>query len=310
MSAQYRPAFRTPRSRRLLAAAAALPLLLGALAACRLRLRQARRHRPPTTADAAANATAGAKKLSADEVKIGYFANLTHATALVGLARKASSRRSWAAPRSSTPTFNAGPSEIEALNAGSIDIGWIGPSPAINGYTKSKGKNLRIIARFGVRRREAGRQPEEDQVPGRCQGQEDRHPAARQHPGRGVPQLDRRAGLEGRRRRAARATSRWSARTTRSPRTPTSPAPSTAPGCPSRPRPSWSPRAARCCSTRATLWPGKKFVITNIIVSQKFLKEHPEVVEAVLRGSVKTNEWINANPDAGEGRGQRGAEGS
>ena len=53
------------------------------------------------------------------------------------------------------------------------------------------------------------------------------------------------------------------------------------------------------------LWPDKKFVITNIIVSQEFLKEHPDVVEAVLRGSVKTNEWINANPDEGEGRGQR-----
>ncbi|CAM5554436.1 Aliphatic sulfonate ABC transporter substrate-binding protein OS=Streptomyces tendae OX=1932 GN=F3L20_14710 PE=4 SV=1 [Streptomyces tendae] len=38
-------------------------------------------------------------------------------------------------------------------------------------------------------------------------------------------------------------------------------------------------------------------MITNIIVSQRFLKEHPEVVEAVLRGSVETNEWINANPD-------------
>ena len=45
------------------------------------------------------------------------------------------------------------------------------------------------------------------------------------------------------------------------------------------------------------LWPDKKFVITNIIVRQEFLKEHPDVVEAVLRGSVKTNEWINANPD-------------
>ena len=47
----------------------------------------------------------------------------------------------------------------------------------------------------------------------------------------------------------------------------------------------------------ADLWPDKKFVITNIIVSQKFLKEHPDVVEAVLRGSVNTNKWINANPD-------------
>lgn len=48
----------------------------------------------------------------------------------------------------------------------------------------------------------------------------------------------------------------------------------------------------------ASLWPDKKFVITNIIVSQKFLKEHPKVVEAVLKGSVDSNKWINANPAA------------
>ncbi len=46
-----------------------------------------------------------------------------------------------------------------------------------------------------------------------------------------------------------------------------------------------------------SLWPNKQFVITNVIVSQKFLSAHPDVVEAVLRGSVKTNAWINANPD-------------
>jgi NitT/TauT family transport system substrate-binding protein len=47
----------------------------------------------------------------------------------------------------------------------------------------------------------------------------------------------------------------------------------------------------------ASLWPDKKFVITNIIVRQEFLKKHPKVVEAVLKGSVQTNKWINAHPD-------------
>uniref|UniRef100_UPI0013E91324 ABC transporter substrate-binding protein n=1 Tax=Streptomyces roseicoloratus TaxID=2508722 RepID=UPI0013E91324 len=45
------------------------------------------------------------------------------------------------------------------------------------------------------------------------------------------------------------------------------------------------------------LWPDKQFVITNVIVSQTFLEQHPDVVEAVLRGTVKTNAWINAHPD-------------
>ncbi len=41
---------------------------------------------------------------------------------------------------------------------------------------------------------------------------------------------------------------------------------------------------AKVLLDEADLWPDKKFVITNIIVSQKFLKEHPDAVEAVLRG--------------------------
>ncbi|MGW2912008.1 hypothetical protein ACWC9X_16350, partial [Streptomyces asoensis] len=46
-------------------------------------------------------------------------------------------------------------SEIEALNAGSIDIGWIGPSPAINGYTKSppRAEQMRLSAGFPDDRR-------------------------------------------------------------------------------------------------------------------------------------------------------------
>lgn len=54
---------------------------------------------------------------------------------------------------------------------------------------------------------------------------------------------------------------------------------------------------AKVLLDESDLWPDKKFVITNIIVSQKFLKEHPKVVEAVLTGAVKTNAWINANPE-------------
>jgi NitT/TauT family transport system substrate-binding protein len=54
---------------------------------------------------------------------------------------------------------------------------------------------------------------------------------------------------------------------------------------------------AKVLLDESDLWPSKQFVITNIIVSQKFLAAHPDVVQAVLRGSVKTNSWINANED-------------
>lgn len=65
-------------------------------------------------------------------MKIGYFPNLTHATALVGV-QEGLLQKELGGTTIKASTFNAGPSEIEALNAGSIDIGWIGPSPAING---------------------------------------------------------------------------------------------------------------------------------------------------------------------------------
>ncbi|MFC9588173.1 sulfate ABC transporter substrate-binding protein, partial [Streptomyces yangpuensis] len=65
--------------RRGLAAAAALPLLIGALASCGYGS-EAKKE------DAGTNVAAtDGRKLSASEVRIGYFPNLTHATALVGL---------------------------------------------------------------------------------------------------------------------------------------------------------------------------------------------------------------------------------
>lgn len=61
-------------------------------------------------------------------MKIGYFPNLTHATALVGI-QEGTIQKELGGTQVESTTFNAGPSEIEALNAGSIDIGFIGPSP-------------------------------------------------------------------------------------------------------------------------------------------------------------------------------------
>ncbi|MFD4245182.1 ABC transporter substrate-binding protein, partial [Streptomyces sp. NPDC058525] len=143
------PATATPRTtrtrtartalRRGLAAAAALPLLIGALASCGYGS-QAQKEEPK-----AAGSAAGGKKLSASEVRIGYFPNLTHATALVGL-QEGLIQKELGATAVKTQAFNGGPSEIEALNGGSLDIGFIGPSPALNGYVKSKGSNLRVVS--------------------------------------------------------------------------------------------------------------------------------------------------------------------
>lgn len=79
-------------------------------------------------------------------VNLGYFPNLTHAVALVGVERGTFKQALGSNVNLETRTFNAGPAEVEALFAGSIDIGFSGPNPAIDGYVKSHGQALRIIA--------------------------------------------------------------------------------------------------------------------------------------------------------------------
>src|SRR4051812_26440084 len=79
------------------------------------------------------------------EVRIGYFANVTHAQAVLGVD-SGDFAQAVAPSKFSTKVFNAGPYLIEALYAGEIDIGYIGPGPALNAYTKSKGKGLKVIA--------------------------------------------------------------------------------------------------------------------------------------------------------------------
>ena len=81
----------------------------------------------------------------AAELKLGYFGNVTHAPALVGVS-KGFIADELGSTKLTTQVFNAGPAAIEALNAGAIDATYIGPNPAINSYVKSQGQSINIIA--------------------------------------------------------------------------------------------------------------------------------------------------------------------
>lgn len=78
-------------------------------------------------------------------VKIAYFPNITHAQALIGKEQQQFEKALGDNVKVEWVKFNSGTSEIEALFAGEIDIGYIGPSPAINGFVKSNG-DLKIIS--------------------------------------------------------------------------------------------------------------------------------------------------------------------
>src|ERR1700738_739736 len=78
-------------------------------------------------------------------LRLGYFPNVTHAPALVGVQQGIFAKDLGQDKLDVSKTFNAGPAETEALLSGAIDIAFIGPSPPINAFTKSNGA-VKIIS--------------------------------------------------------------------------------------------------------------------------------------------------------------------
>ncbi|MEY4386419.1 MAG: putative aliphatic sulfonates-binding protein [Verrucomicrobiota bacterium] len=84
-------------------------------------------------------------------LRVGHFPNLTHAQGVVahGLSR---SGKGWFESRLGAGVevqwfvYNAGPSAMEAIFTKSLDLSYVGPSPTINAFVKSDGKEIRIVA--------------------------------------------------------------------------------------------------------------------------------------------------------------------
>lgn len=94
-----------------------------------------------TTACASPVSSGGAEPL-----RLGYFANLTHATAMVAVDRGFLEASLGPHVPLRTQVFTAGPAVVEAIFGGSVDAAYLGPSPAINAYVRSEGRAIRIIA--------------------------------------------------------------------------------------------------------------------------------------------------------------------
>ena len=80
------------------------------------------------------------------QLRLGYFPNVTHAPAIVGIEDGLFAEALGADVTLAPQAFNAGPDVIEAIFSGALDASYIGPSPAINGFTRSNGEALRIVA--------------------------------------------------------------------------------------------------------------------------------------------------------------------
>lgn len=276
---------RFTRTLRALAVLAVLPLLT---TACGYGSKAVEKYDGPS-------AVKGPRTDGLDEVRLGYFANITHATPLVGLRNGGAIPRELGGTKATTQVFNAGPAAIEAVNADAVDMAWVGPSPTINGYSKAHGDNLRIVsgatsggASLVVDPKKiksaddlAGKRIATPQI-GNTQDvalfdylSEKGHKVD-PDTGRGdvsvlrqdnkeIPTSFQQGGIDG----------AWV------------------------PEPTASDIAAKggkVLLNEKKLWDKGEFVTTNLVVRREFLEKHPEVVEAVVRGSVETNAWIKDHP--------------
>jgi NitT/TauT family transport system substrate-binding protein len=194
--------------------------------------------------------------------------------------------------------FNAGPSAIEALFAGAIDLAYIGPNPAINGYVRSQGEALRIVAGATsggaalVVRADSGIQRPEDfrgkkiaspQL-GNTQdvalrgwlkahqlGLRERGGDVQVIPVANPDQLTLflKKEIDG-----AWAPEPWASRLIRE-------------------------AGGRLFLNERDLWPNGQFVTTHLIVSTRFLRERPGLLRKWIKAHVELTEWINDNlPEA------------
>jgi NitT/TauT family transport system substrate-binding protein len=271
----------TTRFRRSIAAAAA-GVLLTSVAAC-----------STATGTTAEGATA-TDTAPADVLRLGYFANVTHAPALVGVAGGTIADE-LGDTELETQVFNAGPSAIEALNAGAIDATFIGPNPAINGFVQSQGEALKIVAGVTHGGAQLVVKPDID-------GPEDLRGANLASPQLGGTQdVALRAWLED---NGLETSISGGGDVTITP----TENPQTLQLFQDRrldgawlPEP-WASRlvveaGAEVLVDERDLWENGEFLTTHLIVSTSFLNEHPETVEALVRGTVESIEWIEEHPD-------------
>jgi NitT/TauT family transport system substrate-binding protein len=244
------------------------------------------------SAASAAGLTGGAETL-----KLGYFPNVTHASAVLGVA-DGTFQEALGDTKLETATFNAGPAAIEALLSGAIDATFIGPNPAINAFAKSNGDALRIVS--GATNNGAALVVKSDinsaaDLKGKTLatpqlgGTQD--VALRKYlldnglkvqttGGADVDIVNQENSDTLNAFKNGEIDGAW------------------------LPEP-WSTRlvleaGAKVLVDEKTLWPDEKFQTTILISSRQFLADHPETIEALIKGEVAETEAIEADPTASQ----------
>ena len=225
------------------------------------------------------------------QVRIGYFANLTHAQAVLGVS-SGELQRAVAPANVTTKVFNAGPSLIEALFAGEIDIGYVGPGPALSAHAKSRGAGVRVVSGAAangviiVARKDSGIEKLSDLAGKRVstpQHGNTQDIAARHYLVTELKQSDDKNVIPVANAEQVGMMSRQQIDA------------------------SWAPEpwgsflvaqaGAKVIAAEKDLWPQKEFAITLVITTPEFLKTHPDTVEKVLTVHHNWTERLTKEPD-------------
>ena len=228
----------------------------------------------------------------ADAIRVGYFPNINHVIPIIGIARN-SFKDAFPDIEIKTTIFNAGPSAIESLFADQIDLTYVGPNPAINGYVKSGGA-LKVIAGAAsggavfVIRNDSGIISEADFA-----GKTFASPQLGN-----TQDVSLRAYILGKGYRFAEQGGNVRIIPVQNPDILTLFLKKELDGA-WVPEP-WGARLVREANGRIflderQLWPEGKFVTALLIVRTKFLEEHSDLVEKWLKVHVDTVQWINDN---------------
>ncbi|GAA1633565.1 ABC transporter substrate-binding protein [Actinoplanes couchii] len=241
---------------------------------------------------------AGSGSGEASTLKLGYFPNITHAPALVGVHEKIFEKTLGTGTKLEPTTFNAGPAAIEALLSGAIDATYIGPNPAINGWSKSKGTALKIIA--GSTSGGAGLVVREGiNTPADLKGKKIATPQLGN-----TQDVALRAWLK---QNGLNADTSGGGDVSVLPQDNATAVQAFAQGSIDGawvPEPNYSKlileSKAKVLVDEKTLWPNQEFVTTHLIVSQKFLKEYPGTVKKLLQGHIESVKYIADNNAAAQ----------
>jgi NitT/TauT family transport system substrate-binding protein len=238
------------------------------------------------------SASAAGGGSDAASLRLGYFPNITHAPALIGV-NKGFFQTALGSTKLETKTFNAGPAAIEALFSGAIDATYIGPNPAINGWAQSKGEGLKIIA--GSTSGGAGLVVREGiNSPADLKGKKIATPQLGN-----TQDVALRAWLK---ENGLNADQQGGGDVSVLPQDNATALQAFAQGAIDGawvPEPNYSrlllESKGKVLVDEKTLWPQGLFVTTHLIVTQKFLKEHPATVKKLLQGHLDSLDYIEKN---------------